>query len=221
MLKNLFGECHFPSVRRFGTKIEFTVGQNRMVGQSALEAATAYPYDYTVESSGIRRKRIHFCMVHAQTSIGYTSSRERLEAGFILARPAVAKSDPDSAVDCVDAALVVCTSPPLVATTNRICDPQQVTWKTDVPLCYQAGPYMNVSWRGAMVPRFCFFRAAPAQGGQPRLTTFMQCMPNEVLTSVPFRIDSRMDAFGSATVQAPSWRSAAEAGWCVDEPVGG
>ncbi len=212
MLKKLFGRKNPHRVHLSGTQVEFEVGRNKTVLESALESGIAYPHDCTVGTCGSCRSRLLSGKVDAITPFGYTLSREELQAGYILACQAVPETDLEIAVELVDAAKLVRTTARLVETKDLTHDIKQVTWETDVPVCYRAGQYMNVSWPGAPGPRSYSFSAAPVAGGQNRLTTFIRRVPggafteklfSEDISSLPFEIEAPHGSFWLREAKTP------------------
>lgn len=199
MLKKFFGSKKLHRVILAGTAIEFEVGRNMTVLESALGSGIAYPHDCTVGTCGSCRSRLLSGKVDAITPFGYTLSREELEAGYILACQAVPKSDLEIEVDLVASNLVVTAQARLVEVRDLTHDIREVVWETDVPIAYRAGQYMNVSWPGAPEPRSYSFSAAPADHGQTRLATFIRKVPGgafterlfgEDLSGTPFQIEA-------------------------------
>ncbi len=203
MLKKLFAKKPLRRVRIAGSDVEFEVGRNQTVLESALAAGLAYPHDCTVGTCGTCRSRLLSGKVDAITPFGYTLSREELEAGFILACQAVPESDLEIEVE-MGSAQVVRTAAKLVAQRDLTHDIRAVTWQTDAPVHYRAGQYMNVTWPGAPGPRSYSFSAAPLEGGQTQLTSFIRKVPGgafterlfgEDLSSVSFEIEAPHGSF--------------------------
>lgn len=203
MLKNLFGKRPPKQVRLRGAGVEFEVGRNQTVLESALKAGIAYPHDCTVGTCGSCRSRLLSGKVDAITPFGYTLSREELEAGYILACQAVPESDLEIEVD-LDGIAVCRTVARLVSQRDLTHDIREVTWLTDAPVHYRAGQYMNVSWPNAPGARSYSFSAAPVVDGQTRLTTFIRKVPGgaftemlfgEDISAVPFEIEAPHGSF--------------------------
>ncbi|MES2492567.1 MAG: 2Fe-2S iron-sulfur cluster binding domain-containing protein [Pseudomonadota bacterium] len=205
MFKKLFGKRPDARVELVPGGQDFTVGRNQTVLESALAAGIAYPHDCTVGTCGSCRSRLVSGKVDAITPFGYTLSREELEGGYILACQAVPESDLVLEVDIPvgDAAPRRCAAR-LLETRDLTHDIKQVTWETDAPVSYRAGQYMNITWPGAPAARSYSFSAAPAEGGQTRLTTFIRKVPGGAFTEqlfgggladVPFEIEAPHGSF--------------------------
>src|ERR1700739_3033924 len=74
-------------------ELSFDVPCGQTVLESALKLGIAYPHDCTVGTCGSCRSKLLSGRVEASTPFGYTLSRDELEAGYILACQALAKSD--------------------------------------------------------------------------------------------------------------------------------
>lgn len=205
MFKKLFAKRADPKVQLVPGGQEFTVGRNKTVLESALAEGIAFPHDCTVGTCGSCRCRLVSGKVDAITPFGYTLSREELAGGYILACQAVPESDliVEVEVGAADAAPVR-SSARLVATRDLTHDIKLVTWETDAPIRYRAGQYMNVSWPGGPGHRSYSFSAAPVEGGQTRLSTFIRKVPGgafterlfgEDLSGMTFEIDAPQGAF--------------------------
>ena len=199
MLKNLFRKRPLSRVRLVGSGVEFEVGRNKTVLESALESGLAYPHDCTVGTCGTCRSRLVSGKVDAITPFGYTLSRQELEAGYILACQAVPESDLEIEVELGAAETLVSTPARLVAVRELTHDIREVVWETDAPVHYRAGQYMNVSWPGAPGPRSYSFSSAPADEGQMRVATYIRRVPGgafterlfgEDMSALPFEIEA-------------------------------
>ena len=204
MLKNLFRKRPLSRVRLAGSGVEFEVGRNKTVLESALGSGLAFPHDCTVGTCGTCRSRLLSGKVDAITPFGYTLSREELEAGYILACQAVPESDLEIEVELVVAEALVKTPARLVEVRALTHDIREVIWETDVPVHYRAGQYMNVSWPGAPGPRSYSFSTAPTDQGQTRLATFIRRVPGGAFTerlfgddmsALPFEIEAPHGSF--------------------------
>lgn len=198
MLKKLFGSKPARRVSLADGSLDFEVGRNKTVLESALEQGIAYPHDCTVGTCGSCRTRLVSGKVDAITPFGYTLSREELQAGFILACQAVPESDLVIEVELGSAPPAQRSAARLVETRDLTHDIKQVVWETETPIAYRAGQYMNISWPGAPGPRSYSFSAAPVEGGQTRLSSFIRKVPGGAfterlfggdLTGVSFEID--------------------------------
>jgi p-cymene methyl-monooxygenase electron transfer component len=199
MFKKLFGKRPPKRVRIAGSDIEFEVGRNKTVLESALDSGIAYPHDCTVGTCGSCRSRLLAGKVDAITPFGYTLSREELQAGYILACQAVPESDLEIEVE-LGAASVIRTGARLVAMRDLTHDIRAVSWQTDAPVHYRAGQYMNVTWPGAPGPRSYSFSAAPDAGGQSLVTTFIRKVPGGSFTERLFAEDLSAMSF---EIEAP------------------
>lgn len=190
MLKKLFAKKPPKTVVLQGQGTRFEVGRSKTILESALEAGISYPHDCTVGTCGTCRTRLISGKVDAITPFGYTLSREELEAGFILACQAVPESDLVVELELISSALPVqsCAAR-LVEAIDLTHDIKRVTWETPLPIAYRAGQYMNIAWPGSPGSRSYSFSAAPAAGGQTRLSTFVRKVPGGAFTERLFAND--------------------------------
>ncbi len=204
LLKKLLARKPLSRVRIAGGEVEFEVGRNKTVLESALENGLAYPHDCTVGTCGACRTRLLSGKVDAITPFGYTLSREELEAGYILACQAVPETDLEIAVELGEGGQTLRTTARLVALRELTHDIREASWEAEAKLSYRAGQYMNVTWPGAPGPRSYSFSGAPVEGGTTRLTTFIRKVPGgafterlfgEDMSAVPFAIDGPHGGF--------------------------
>ena len=194
MLKKLFGSKPPKRVALADGSLAFEVGRNKTILESALEQGIAYPHDCTVGTCGSCRTRLASGKVDAITPFGYTLSREELQGGFILACQAVPLTDLVIEVEMGVAEVVRCAAR-LVESRDLTHDIKKVTWQVEVPLAYRAGQYMNITWPGGSGHRSYSFSAAPAEGGQTLLSTFIRKVPGGAFTERLFGEDMADVAF--------------------------
>jgi p-cymene methyl-monooxygenase electron transfer component len=195
VLKKLFARKDPHRVHLVRTGDRFEVGRNKTVLECALESGIAFPHDCTVGTCGSCRCKLLRGKVDAITPFGYTLSREELEGGYILACQAVPESDLEIEIELGAAAPVVRTGARLITTQALTHDILKVTWQTELPVTYQAGQYMNVSWPGAPGPRSYSFSAAPGAGGLTQLSTFIRKVPGGAFTEKLFAGELAAAAF--------------------------
>lgn len=201
MLKNLFAKKLPKVVRISASGQEFEVGKNQTILEAALAQGIAFPHDCTVGTCGSCRSRLASGKVDAITPFGYTLSREELAEGFILACQAVPKSDVEVEVDLGAGIEASACAAQIAETVDLTHDIKKVTWKTDKPVQFQAGQYMNVSWPGAPGPRSYSFSNAPAADGTNLLSTFIRKVPGGAFTEKLFA--GKFDAGTAFTIDAP------------------
>ena len=194
MLKKLFGSKPPKRVALADGSLAFEVGRNKTILESALEQGIAYPHDCTVGTCGSCRTRLVSGKVDAITPFGYTLSREELQGGFILACQAVPESDLVIEVELGVAEVVRCAAR-LVESRDLTHDIKKVTWQTEAPIAYRAGQYMNITWPGGSGHRSYSFSAAPMEGGQTLLSTFIRKVPGGAFTERLFGEDMADVAF--------------------------
>ncbi len=194
MLKKLFARKPLHRVRLSGTATEFEVGRNQTVLESALGQGLAFPHDCTVGTCGSCRSQLVSGKVDAITPFGYTLSREELQAGYILACQAVPESDLEIEVD-LETTAAVRTTASLVSMRELTHDIREFVWKSDAPVHYRAGQYMNVSWPGAPGSRSYSFSVAPDPAGQNRLASFIRKVPGGAFTEPLFAGDLASASF--------------------------
>ncbi|MGD9664363.1 MAG: 2Fe-2S iron-sulfur cluster-binding protein, partial [Novosphingobium sp.] len=201
MLKNLFGKKLPKKVRINKSGLEFEVGKNQTILEAALGQNIAYPHDCTVGTCGSCRSRLTSGKVDAITPFGYTLSREELADGFILACQAVPKTDVEVEVDLGAGFDVATCSARISEMVDLTHDIKRVTWKTDKPVQFQAGQYMNVSWPGGPGVRSYSFSNAPAADGNTLLSTFIRKVPGGAFTEKLF--SGAFDAETPFAIEAP------------------
>jgi p-cymene methyl-monooxygenase electron transfer component len=161
-----------------------------------LKDGLAYPHDCTVGTCGTCRTRLISGKVDAITPFSYTLSKEELEAGYILACQAVAKSDMVVEVEIASGDAIVARSQParLIGLDNLMHDIKRVRWAVDAPVAYRAGQYMNVCWNGKD-HRSYSFATAPETGGRTELITFVRHVPGGAFTDMLFGGDPFAQSF--------------------------
>ena len=141
LLKSLFGSKPPKRVRLEPEGATFEINAGETVLEKALSLGIAFPHECTVGTCGSCRARLVEGRVDAITDFGYALSREELEAGYILACQAVAKTDLVIEVDTAGAAALPVTRIParLSATEDLTHDIKRVTFTLAAPLAYRAG----------------------------------------------------------------------------------
>jgi p-cymene monooxygenase electron transfer component len=134
-LTTLFGAKGPLGVTLAPSKQAFEVMRGETVLERALRAGIAYPRDCTVGARGSCRSRLVEGQAEAITPFGYTLSREELEAGYIPACQALAKSDRVLEVDTTGRAIAARAMPArLVGIDDLTHDIKQATCIRDAPL---------------------------------------------------------------------------------------
>jgi p-cymene monooxygenase electron transfer component len=169
----------------------FEVGKNETVLERALKENIPYPHDCTVGTCGTCRTKLCEGRVEAITPFGYALSKEELDAGYILACQALAKTDLvlDVEIAPSPAAPVLTQAAQLLHTETLTHDIKRVTWKVGRPLQWRAGQYVNVKWNGGTEHRSYSFATAPASGGASEISTFIRHVPGGSFTDLLFKGD--------------------------------
>ena len=190
MFKKLFGKKPEPLVELLPSGVSFAVGKNKTVLEQALANGIPYPHDCTVGTCGSCRSRLLSGKVDAITPFGYTLSREELQAGYILACQAIPESDLKIEIELPDAdEAPVTVTGRIVEVTDLTHDIRKVTWKTDAPLRFRAGQYMNVRWPAAPGHRSYSFSHAPVAEGSNLVSAFIRKVPGGAFTEPLFAGD--------------------------------
>lgn len=196
--KALFGSGNLRTVTLLPSGRCFTPGRNETILERALKEGIAYPHDCTVGTCGACRSKLLTGRVDAITPFGYTLSREELAQGYVLACQALLRDDVTVAVDIPDrpAPARVQTSGRIVAVRNLTHDIRHVTWRTDAPVDYIAGQYMNITWPGLAGTRSYSFCDAPVTGGRDQVSAFVRRVPGGAFSELLFAGDAASVTFG-------------------------
>jgi p-cymene monooxygenase electron transfer component len=193
ILKSLFGKPAPKHVTVTPGGLAFDVSPGQTVLESALRQGLAYPHDCTVGTCGSCRSKLLAGRVEAITPFGYTLSRDELEAGYILACQALAKSDLTLEVEiaAADATGPVVQAAVLSAIEELTHDIKRMTWTLETPLKWRAGQYVNVRWDGGPAHRSYSLATAPHPNGLTEVSTFVRHVPGGAFTDLVFKDDPR------------------------------
>jgi p-cymene methyl-monooxygenase electron transfer component len=187
LLSKLFGKAPDRVVSLESSARKFNVSAGETVLESALKAGLAYPHDCTVGTCGTCRTKLISGKVDAITPFSYTLSKDELEAGYILACQALAKSDLVVEVEIASGAPITASRQlaKLIALDDLTHDIKRARWTVEEPVQYRAGQYMNVRW-GGEDHRSYSFAAAPPASGLTELTSFVRHVPGGQFTDMIF-----------------------------------
>ena len=188
LLKSLFGSKPPKRVRLEPEGATFEINAGETVLEKALSLGIAFPHECTVGTCGSCRARLVEGRVDAITDFGYALSREELEAGYILACQAVAKTDLVIEVDTAGAAALPVNRIParLSATEDLTHDIKRVTFTLAAPLTYRAGQYGVFTWPGEAEGRAYSFADAPKPEGRTNVSTFVRRVPGGLFSELLF-----------------------------------
>lgn len=199
-LKKLFAGRGPLDVRLQPSGAHFAVPSGETILERALKEGLAYPHDCTVGTCGSCRSRLVEGKVQAITPFGYTLSREELEAGYILACQALARSDLLLEVSLETPALPAATSfeARLIGLDDLTHDIKRASFALDAPLDYLAGQYVNLSWPGDARSRSYSLCQKPVKGGRSQISTFIRRVPGggfteHLFSGDPFAVSYRLD----------------------------
>ena len=197
LFNSLFGGGKPKQVELLPAEISFTVTPGQTVLESALKQGINYPHDCTVGTCGSCRSRLRSGRVEAITPFGYTLSKDELDAGYILACQALAKTDLVVEVDVAPGgAIPISTHKATLARIEDLThDIKRVTWSIDAPLSWRAGQYLNVKWNGGADHRSYSFAHAPSREGHLEVSTFIRHVPGGAFTDMLFKGDPRTAEF--------------------------
>ncbi len=196
-LTTMFKKAPARVVRLLPSEDHFEVGPGQTVLEQALQAKIAYPHDCTVGTCGTCRSRLISGKVEAITPFGYTLSKEELDAGYILACQAIAKSDLVLEVDVTPtiAGVAEKQAATLIHLDDLTHDIKRAVWRVETPVRYRAGQYMNLKWSGDDAARSYSFSTAPAQEGRCEISTFVRHVPGGRFTDHIFGPDPFADTY--------------------------
>ena len=196
-LKSLFGGGPPKHVRLLPGEDGFDVGKGETVLESALKQGIAYPHDCTVGTCGTCRTKLVTGRVEAITPFAYTLSREELDAGYILACQALAKTDLEVEVDIASGAAISARS--VAATLLRVDDLthdiKRLTFALAEPITWRAGQYANIRWDGGTETRSYSFATAPSRDAVSEVSTFVRHVPGGLFTDRLFAGEAQACAF--------------------------
>lgn len=205
-LQKLLGGAASHNVTIAADGPQFVVPKGETILERALKQGIAYPHDCTVGTCGSCRSRLIAGKVEAITPFGYTLSREEMEAGYILACQAIARTDLTIEVDLREGPAPEPVQRParLIALDILTHDIRRATFELDGPIDYVAGQYANFGWPGDSRPRSYSFSQRPLSGGRTRISTFVRRVPGGGFTEhlfsdaafdTPYRIDGPHGSF--------------------------
>lgn len=188
LFKKLFGGGAPTRARLAPSGVEFDVGRNETVLESALKHGLAYPHDCTVGTCGTCRTKLRSGRVEAITPFGYTLSRDELDAGYILACQALAKTDLELEVEigANDSIQPETRAARLTRTDDLTHDIKRLIWTLDAPIRWRAGQYVNIRWDGGEARRSYSFATAPERDGASEISTYARHVPGGLFTDLVF-----------------------------------
>jgi p-cymene monooxygenase electron transfer component len=197
LFRSLFGKSAGRIVRIEPSGRTFAITSGETVLERALKEGVAYPHDCTVGTCGTCRSKLLSGKVEAVTPFSYTLSKEELEAGYILACQALAKSDLTLEVTVATGAVAVAETRQarLVGIDDLTHDIKRVRWAIDKPMHYRAGQYMSVQWGVDGCSRSYSFATAPHAGGLLEVSTYIRHVPGGKFTDMLFNGDLGACAF--------------------------
>jgi p-cymene monooxygenase electron transfer component len=177
--------------------MEFEVEPGRTVLESALRRSIDYPHDCTVGTCGTCRTKLCDGKVEAITPFGYTLSKEELDAGYILACQALAKSDLVLQVEIgsAEATPTIKQAAKLIRVEDLTHDIKRLTWRVEQALRWRAGQYVNLRWDDCGMHRSYSLATAPPRNGATELSTFVRHVPGGAFTDLLFNGDVADAAF--------------------------
>jgi len=187
IFKSLFGGSAAKRVQVTPGEITFEVGRDETVLESALTQGLAYPHDCTVGTCGSCRSKLVSGKVEAITPFGYTLSRDELEAGYILACQALAKTDLVLEVEIPVGEAPIIVQPAVLGEVEDLThDIKRVSWRVETALTWRAGQYVNVRWNGGAQHRSYSLANAPTAEGLTEVSTFIRHVPGGAFTDLLF-----------------------------------
>ena len=189
LFKFLSGRAAPKRVELSPAGLAFEVEAGQTVLESALKQGISYPHDCTVGTCGSCRSKLRSGKVEAITPFSYTLSKDELEAGYILACQAIAKSDLVIEVDVASGAAIAPSTQPaeLVGIDDLTHDIKRLTWRLQTPLSWRAGQYAKVRWNGGAKQRSYSFAHAPDRAGLLEVSTFVRHVPGGAFTDLIFK----------------------------------
>jgi p-cymene monooxygenase electron transfer component len=177
-IKSLFGKAEPQKVLVNASGLQLMVVLGETILEQALKVGSPCPHDCTVGTCRTRGTNLISDKVDAITPLGYALSRKELQAGYILACQAVAKTDLVVEVELqTQSEERVTATAKLAETTPLTHDNVRVVWETHLPMHYRAGQYLNMCRNGGQVHRSYSLTTAPEKFGQTRLVTFIRPAP--------------------------------------------
>jgi p-cymene monooxygenase electron transfer component len=190
LLRSIFGKAAPKKAILTPGEVAFEIQAGQTVLESALKLGIAYPHDCTVGTCGSCRSKLLSGRVEAITPFSYTLSREELDAGYILACQALAKTDLSLEVDVTGSESQTLTQPAvLVASEDLTHDIKRLTWRLQTPLRWRAGQYVNVRWNDGEAHRSYSLATAPLPEGASEVSTFVRHVPGGAFTDLVFTGD--------------------------------
>jgi p-cymene monooxygenase electron transfer component len=207
IFKTILGKSAAKRVTVLPDNRAFEVASGHTVLESALKQGIAYPHDCTVGTCGSCRTKLVAGKVEAITPFSYTLSREELDAGYILACQALAKSDLEVEVELAtaDAPAVIRQAAVLTLVEDLTHDIKRLVWRIETPLRWRAGQYVDVRWNGGGEHRSYSLATAPNAEGSTELATFVRHVPGGRFTDLLFDGDIGAATFELEGPQGTFW----------------